>query len=147
MYLVVNTIDKEWWKHFVGTKNWVAKKIAALWCIVSRWQVIDFKGVARAFPGGRLTHSEHQNEEENDLKMRKNKKNWSQLREKMKKVEVLSTRDWEAGYRPDWFFDTDTKSLICFDDNGRKCKANNCFAYILNGHYNYVSDSVLKVLP
>ena len=26
--------------------------------------------------------------------------------------------------------------LICFDDNGRKSKTNDWFAYILNGHYN-----------
>ena len=32
-------------------------------------------GVARAFPGGRLSHPEGQNEEENEKSFRNNKKN------------------------------------------------------------------------
>ena len=38
--------------------------------------------VARAFPGGRLTHPEGQNEEENDKILRKNKSNWLKFEEK-----------------------------------------------------------------
>ena len=57
-------------------------------------------GVARAFPGGRLAHPEGQNEEENKLSLRKNKKICSKFEEKMRKVEFLPTRDCEAGYGP-----------------------------------------------
>ena len=58
-------------------------------------------GVARAFPGGRVAHPEGQNEEENKKSVRKNKKNWSKFEERMRKVELLPTRDCEAGYGPD----------------------------------------------
>ena len=57
-------------------------------------------GVARAFPGGRVAHPEGQNEEENKLSLRKNKKNGSKFEEKMRKVELLPTRECEAGYGP-----------------------------------------------
>ena len=57
-------------------------------------------GVARAFPGGRLAHPEDQNEEENKKSLRKNKQNWSKFEEKMRKTELLPTRDCEAGYGP-----------------------------------------------
>ena len=57
-------------------------------------------GVARAFPGGRLAHPEGQNEEENKLSLRKNKKICLKFEEKMRKVELLPTRDCEAGYGP-----------------------------------------------
>ena len=76
-------------------------------CNVSRWPRTKGKysgdacsGVARAFPGGRLAHPEGQNEEENKKSLRNNKKKWSKFEEKMRKVEVLPTRDCEAGYRP-----------------------------------------------
>ena len=59
-------------------------------------------GVARAFPGGRLAHPEGQNEEENENSLRKSKKTWSKFEEKMRKVELLPTRDCEAGYGPDY---------------------------------------------
>ena len=36
-------------------------------------------GLARAFPGGRVTHPESQNEEENEEILRKNKKKWSKF--------------------------------------------------------------------
>ena len=39
-------------------------------------------GVARAFSGGRLTHPEGPNEEENKYSLRKNKRNWSKFEEK-----------------------------------------------------------------
>ena len=65
-------------------------------------QVTLFSGVARAFPGGRVAHPEGQNEEENKWSMRKNKKNWLKFEEKMRKVELLHTRDGEAGYGPDF---------------------------------------------
>ena len=58
-------------------------------------------GVARASSGGRLAHLEGQNEEENKLCLKKNKKNWSKFEENMRKVELLPTRDCEAGYGPD----------------------------------------------
>ena len=51
-------------------------------------------GVARAFPGGRVAHPEGQNEEENAKNLRKNRKNLSKFEE----VELLPTRDCEAGY-------------------------------------------------
>ena len=57
-------------------------------------------GVARAFPGGRLAHLENQNEEENKWSLRKNKENWSKFEEKVRKVELLPTRDCKAGYGP-----------------------------------------------
>ena len=66
---------------------------------------MDFSGVARAFPDGRLARPEGQNEEENGKNLRKSKKNWSKFEEK--NVELLPTRNWEAGYghggfRPFW---------------------------------------------
>ena len=57
-------------------------------------------GVARAFPGGRVAHPEGQNEEENERSLRKRKKNWSKFEETVRKVELLPTRDCEAGYSP-----------------------------------------------
>ena len=57
-------------------------------------------GVARAFSGGRFAHPEGKNEEENEKKLRKIKKNRSKFEERMRKVEVLPTRDCEAGYGP-----------------------------------------------
>ena len=57
-------------------------------------------GVARAFPGGRVAHQESQNEEENEKSLRKNKKKLSKFGEKIRKVELLPTRDCEAGYGP-----------------------------------------------
>ena len=53
-------------------------------------------GVARAFPGGRVAHPESQNEEENEKHLRKSKKNCSKFEEKVRKVELLPTRDCEA---------------------------------------------------
>ena len=60
-----------------------------------------FSGVARVFRGGRVAHPESQNEEENEKSLRKNKKKWSKFGGKMRKVELLPTRDCEAGYGPD----------------------------------------------
>ena len=57
-------------------------------------------GVARAFPGGRLANPESQNEEENENSLRKNKKKMIKIWGKMRKVELLPTRDCEAGYGP-----------------------------------------------
>ena len=53
-------------------------------------------GEVRTFLGGRLAHPEGQNEEENKYSL----KNWSKFDEKMRKVELLSTRDCDAGYGP-----------------------------------------------
>ena len=61
---------------------------------------VKSSGVARAFPGWRLAHPEGQNEEENEKSLRKSKKTWSKLEEKMRKVELLPTWDCEAGYGP-----------------------------------------------
>ena len=60
----------------------------------------EISGVARAFPGGQLAHPEGQNKEENEKRLRKSKKNLSKFEEKMRKVELLPTRDCEAGYGP-----------------------------------------------
>ena len=66
-----------------------------------RWRHFERgSGVARAFPGGRAAHPENQNEEEKESSLRKNKINWSKFEEKMRKVELLPTRDCEAGYGP-----------------------------------------------
>ena len=35
--------------------------------------------------------------------MRKNKENWSKFEEKVRKVELLPTRDYKAGYGPVYF--------------------------------------------
>ena len=58
-------------------------------------------GVARAFPGRRLAHPEGQNKEENENSLSKVRKLDPNLRKKMRKVELLPTRDCEAGYGPD----------------------------------------------
>ena len=58
-------------------------------------------GVARAFPGERVTHLEGENKEENEQCLRKNKiYNMIAICGKMKKVELLPTQDFEAGYGP-----------------------------------------------
>ena len=55
------------------------------------------------------TSPEGQNEEDNKLCLRKN---WSQFEEKMRKVELLPTRDCEAGYGPvPWGQQEDTLNL------------------------------------
>ena len=54
----------------------------------------------RAFPGGRVAHPESQNEDKNEESLRKNKKNYENLR-KMRKVELLPTWNSDAGYIPD----------------------------------------------
>ena len=69
-------------------------------CQRSPVQFIQHISVARAFPGGQLAHPEGQNEEENEQSLKKNKKKCSRSEEKMK-VELLPTRDCEAGYGPD----------------------------------------------
>ena len=43
-----------------------------------------------------VAHPEGQNEEENARSLRKNKKIWSKFEEKMRKVDLLPTRDCEA---------------------------------------------------
>ena len=48
------------------------------------WDSVKSSGVARAFPGGRVAHSENQNEEESDENLRKKKKNWLKFEEKMR---------------------------------------------------------------
>ena len=61
--------------------------------------VVVSSGVTRAFPGGRLAHPESQNEEENEKFVEK----WEKMikfGEKMRKVELLPTRNCEAGYGP-----------------------------------------------
>ena len=70
------------------------------WHIFSNpiWQ--SPSGVARALPGRWVAHPESQNEEENEKSVRKSKKQWSKFGEKMRKVELLPTRDCEAGYSP-----------------------------------------------
>ena len=60
----------------------------------------EISGVARAFPGGRLAHPEGQNEEENNLSLRKNKKKLIKIWGKLRKVGLLPTWDCEAGYGP-----------------------------------------------
>ena len=68
--------------------------------------------VARAFPGGRLAHPECQNEEENE---NKHKKTWSKFEEKMRKVELLPTRNCEAGYGPAYkFYTPERQCNVCF---------------------------------
>ena len=49
------------------------------------------------FLGRRVAHPEGQNEEENKSSLRKN---LSKFEDKMRKVELLPTRDCEAGYGP-----------------------------------------------
>ena len=82
--------------------RWMTFKGDNTTSVCSKHQVnnVDISGVARAFPGGRLAHPEGQNEEENKWSLRTNKKNWSKFEEKMRKVELLPTRDGEAGYGP-----------------------------------------------
>ena len=63
-----------------------------------RWAVIS--SAARAFPGGRFAHPEDQNEEENEKNLSKIKKKLSKFEERVRKVELLPTRDCEAGYGP-----------------------------------------------
>ena len=71
--------------------------------------------VARAFPGGRLAQPEGQNEEENENSLRKHKKTWSKFEEKMRKVELLPTRDCEAGYGPAYkFYTPERQCNVCF---------------------------------
>ena len=47
-----------------------------------------------------VAHPEVQNEEEKEKRLSKNKKNGSKFEARMRKVEVLHTRDIEAGYGP-----------------------------------------------
>ena len=74
--------------------------IGSWWLEIWPHEYLISSGVARAFPGGRVAHPESQNEEENEKSLRKNKKKWSKFGEKMRKVELLPTRDCEAGYGP-----------------------------------------------
>ena len=55
-------------------------------------------GIARAFSGGQVTHSEGQNEEENEKSLWKNKKKLSNFEERMREVELLPTQNCEADY-------------------------------------------------
>ena len=55
-------------------------------------------GVAKAFPGGRLAQTEGQNVDKNDKSLRKNKKKLMEIWGKIRKVELLSTWDCDAGY-------------------------------------------------
>ena len=76
---------------------------------------INYSVVARAFPGGRLAHPEGQNEEENENSLRKHKKTWSKFEEKIRKVELLPTRDCEAGYGPAYkFYTPERQCNVCF---------------------------------
>ena len=74
--------------------------IADMWLIPL--DHVTYSGVARAFPGGRLAHPEGQNEEENLSKV------WGKIdqkfEEKVRTVELLPTRDCEAGYGPGHIF-------------------------------------------
>ena len=54
----------------------------------------SISGVSRAFPGGR-------NEEENEESLRRKKEKLITIWEKMRKVELLPIRDYEAGYDPE----------------------------------------------
>ena len=60
-------------------------------------------GLARTFPGGRAAHPEIQNEEENEERLRKNKRTYKKLKKNWENVLVLPTREWEAGYGPGVF--------------------------------------------
>ena len=64
-------------------------------------------GVARAFPGGQAAHPEDQNEEENEEKLRKNGRTYRKMRKDWGNVPgnvcILPTREWEAGYGPDFY--------------------------------------------
>ena len=52
----------------------------------------------QASPVGQVVHPQGQNEEDNEKSVSENKKKWSKFEERMKKGEVLPTRDCEAGY-------------------------------------------------
>ena len=56
-------------------------------------------GVARAFPGGRVAHTEGQIEEENEGKFRKNLRKWGRIEEMF--LSCPPGREWEADYGPD----------------------------------------------
>ena len=95
------------YRHYEGLH--LMRKDLVLCCLIAgQWNSVKrltcacvrFSGVARAFPGGRVAHPEGQIEEENEKSLRKNKKNWSKFEERMRKVELLPTRDCEAGYGP-----------------------------------------------
>ena len=60
----------------------------------------NHSGVARAFPGGWVAHPEGQNEDRNEEGLRKNLKQMMEILGKMRKVELLPTRDYEGGYAP-----------------------------------------------
>ena len=84
--------------------------IMCLWepGVVRGWE--PDSGVARAFPGGRVAHPEGQNEEENEQSEEKQEKLiaiWGNMR----KMELLPTRDCEAGYitalEPDYTVEPD----------------------------------------
>ena len=74
-------------------------------------------GVAKTFPGGRLAHTEGQNEEENKLSLRKHQENWSKCAEKMRKVELFPTRDCEAGYGPEYYHIRNDETFIVLIGN------------------------------
>ena len=59
-------------------------------------------GIARTFPGGQVSLSEDQNEEENvEESLRKNEKNYRKMRKDWENV-ILPTWELETGYGPDF---------------------------------------------
>ena len=68
-----------------------------------QWTVLSKKasGVARAFPGGWAVRPEDQNVEENEEKLRKNKRTYRKMKKDWGNVLILPTWEWEAGYGPE----------------------------------------------
>ena len=58
-----------------------------------------------------------QNGEENENILRKSKKTWSKFEEKVRKVELLPTRDCEAGYGPAYKLYTPERQCDVFPTN------------------------------
>ena len=99
-----------WLKQFLALKSIKGchAKFYAKYCypgvVVFEWPMQDCipgSSVARAFPGGRLTHPEDQNEEENEKNLKKNERKYRKMRkiEEMPYIAHLGMRGW---LRP-WF--------------------------------------------
>ena len=105
IYLLIISIVIHWNLTQSGSNQpshvvlWITKKTAPYdgWNMPIRDCAIS-SGVARAFSGGRLAHPEGQNEEEISKVWGKIRKIDQSLRKKNEEVELLPTRNCEAGY-------------------------------------------------
>ena len=102
--------------------------------------IVNSSGIARAFPGGRIAHPEHQNEDKSKENLRKNKKKWWNSRKNEESRTLAHPGLW--GWLCPWWI-AHGALRVCNDLMGQRSNLKGRHDGHHNGHY-YVIDMITQ---